>query len=104
VGVHYGAKGIARFIRGEYAWAMPNALMVGYVSPGYNIDPKLIETLTNRGQEFEVLDLPKVCPHSGPSTASDSVYITRHRRTFHYVETLEPAPPISLRHLWLKRN
>ena len=103
VGVHYGAKGIARFIRGEYAWAMPNALMVGYASPGYSIDPKLIDTLTNRGQEFEVIDFPRACPHSTPSVISDSVFITSHRRTFDYVETKEAAPPICLRHLWLKR-
>lgn len=104
VGVHYGAKGIARFVRGEYAWAMPDALMIGYVATGYSLDPKLAETLTDRHQEFAVMDGPKACARSPASSVSPAVQVTRHRRTFTYLETGLPAPPIRLRHLWLDRG
>ncbi len=106
VGVHYGAKGIARFIRGEYAWAMTSALMVGYVSLGYTIRPKLFETLDleNRGQEFEVLQIPTACSLSPATAFAEKVHTTLHARTFTYVENGQQAPPIGLRHLWLGRN
>jgi hypothetical protein len=104
VGVHYGAKGIARFIRGEYAWALPNALMVGYASAGYSLDPKLSEGLRSRAKEFEVIDLPKVCPKSKATGSSALVHVSQHGRTFNYRETGKAAPPILLRHLWLQRN
>ncbi len=104
VGVHYGAKGIARFIRGEYAWALPNALMVGYASAGYSLDPKLSDGLSERAKEFEIIDLPKVCPKSKAAGANALVYISQHGRTFIYQETGKAAPPIRLRHLWLQRN
>ena len=104
VGVHYGAKGISRFIRGDYAWAMTDALMVGYASPGYTIEPKLIEALTNRAKEFEVLEMPTRCSLSTQTTISDPLFSTQHRRTFRYKENDKAAPPIKLRHLWLKRD
>lgn len=103
VGVHYGSKGISRFICGDYAWAIPNALMVGYANPSYTIDPKLTETLQRRKKEFEVITSPTICPYSPASTDSEPVYYTCHRRTFAYLETGQKAPPIELRHLWLKK-
>lgn len=103
VGVHYGAKGISRFIRGDYAWAMTSALMVGYASSGYAIDPKLIETLGDRAKEFEVQEMPKCCSLSLSTAISEAVYLTRHKRTFNYQENGNAAPSIQLRHLWLKR-
>lgn len=104
VGVHYGAKGIARFIRGDYAWTMTSALMVGYASPGYTIDPKLFEMLENRGgKEFAIVEMPKRCPSPFGGDGGEPVYSTKHRRTFHYVENGMAAPPILLRHLWLRR-
>jgi hypothetical protein len=104
VGVHYGAKGIARFIRGEYAWAMTSALMVGYASPGYTIDPKLIETLKARAEEFKVRRMPTPSHRSPAATDAEQVHITQHERAFNYIENGQSAPPIKLRHLWLSRN
>lgn len=104
VGVHYGAKGIARFIRGEYAWCMTSALMVGYASPGYTIDPKLPESLERRREEFKVTQIPLPCSCSPAVSYAEKVYITEHERIFCYCENGRPAPNIKLRHLWLGRN
>ena len=99
VGVHYGAKGIARFIRGDYAWTMTSALMVGYASTGYAIEPKLGEAMKARAKEFEVVEQPKRCACSLSVHGDDCAYATKHGRTFSYLETGTPAPPIQLRHL-----
>jgi hypothetical protein len=104
VGVHYGAKGIARFIRGDYAFAMTSALMVGYASLGYTIDPKLFETLEARAEELKVRQMPVPCRHSPIISCAEKVHMTEHERSFVYVETAQAAPPIKLRHLWLSRN
>ncbi len=104
VGVHYGAKGIARFIRGDYAWAMTSAMMIGYASPGYKIDPKLIKTLESRSEEFKVKQLPIPCDRSPATTDAEPVHTTQHARIFSYIENGQPAPLIEIRHLWLSRN
>jgi hypothetical protein len=83
---------------------MTSALMVAYASPGYTIDPKLIETLQNRADEFAVLEMPKRCSSSPDVADSEPVYSTKHRRTFDFLENGKAAPPIRLRHLWLGRN
>src|SRR5207245_2283146 len=40
VGGHYCDKGLARFVAGEYAWAMREALMIGYAVAGYALPGK----------------------------------------------------------------
>ncbi len=104
VGVHYAAKGIARFVKGEYAWAMPTAMMIGYVDRGYALDPKLVETLKAHPALYHVLEHPQRCRRSVDSAVSTAVHTTRHGRPFRYVENGQPAPPIVLRHLWLNRG
>lgn len=103
VGKHYCGKGIIRFVRGEYAWAMTSALMVGYARAGYTIVPKLADAL-RASSDIVTLDYPVECPHSKRRPSSGRVYISRHARTFRYLETGQPADAIVIRHLWLKRD
>jgi hypothetical protein len=102
-GVHYCGKGIIRFVRGEYAWAMTSALMVGYCRSGYTVVPKLSDALAS-STDICTLDPPHKCRSSKSGSSSEVVYITRHARTFVYVETRKPAKAITIRHLWLKRD
>lgn len=102
-GVHYCGKGIIRFVKGEYAWAMTSALMVGYARPGYTILPKLTDAL-EASSIIDTLDHPYQCPSSKSGTSSDVVHITNHARTFSYIETKRPAKAITIRHLWLRRD
>jgi hypothetical protein len=104
VGTHYCDKGIIRFIRGDYAWTMPNALMVGYACKGYTISPKLPDALATRAKAIPTLDTPKPCKKSQAGPANEVVHISQHERTFKYVETGKAAPAITIRHLWLKRD
>ena len=98
-GVHYCTKSIIRFVRGEYAWAMTSALMIGYVRDGYSISPKLIKALEKRKKEVPTIALPYPCQRSKPSNNNEAVHVSQHSRTFSYVETGQQAPAITLRHL-----
>lgn len=103
-GAHYCDKGIIRFVRGDYAWAMPSALMIGYVTEDYTVSKKLNAALDKRGTTIPTTALPKPCKRSPATEWSEATHISEHGRTFRYVETDQPAPPILLRHLWLRRD
>ncbi len=100
----YCRKGITRFLRGEYAWTMTDALIVGYASAGIELRTKLKDALKTDDDEFHVLSAPLECARTERMLFNNPVYITQHKRTFSYVETGKPAPPITLRHLWLARD
>lgn len=102
-GAAYCDKGVIRFVRGEYAWAMTSALMVGYSRPGYTIDPKLTEALKARPIVIPTKSPPAPCAQSRACAAAEAVHITEHTRAFTYAENGKAAPPIVLRHLWLRR-
>ena len=103
-GSAYCDAGIIRFVRGDYAWAMTSAMMVGYASDGYNISPKLEEALGARARKIPTLAKPKHCRRSRATPVSERTYFSEHRRTFKYVQTKVAAPSITIRHLWLKRD
>jgi hypothetical protein len=103
-GKYYCDKGIIRFVGGDYAWTMTSALMIGYVSGGYTINPKLVDALQKRKQEITTLNNIEPCNKSIACPASETVHISQHTRTFTYVETGQKAPAITIRHLWLKRD
>ncbi len=101
---HYCRKGITRFLKGEYAWAMTQALMVGYASAGFELSTTLKEALKHGEAEFHVESQLRECQRTERTLFSHDVHISRHRRGFPYPETGVTAPSITLRHLWLKRD
>jgi len=101
VASHYCEKGITRFLNAEYAWAMREALMVGYITGNYTIQPKLLNAI-NKGKYNNKCEDQSLCEKSKNTSFSERIYITKHERNFCYVETKEKAPSITLRHLWLK--
>lgn len=103
-GSAYCDAGIIRFVRGDYAWAMTSALMVGYASAGYNLSSKLDQALIGRGKKIPTLVKPNSCRHSEATAVSERTYFSKHRRTFKYIQTGVAAPSITIRHLWLKRD
>jgi len=103
VGLAYCDEGLIRFVRGDYAWTMPSAMMIGYARAGYTILPKLSEALEARPKDIPTVARVLPCRRSKSSSVSEAVHITKHGRTFLYQETNQPAPVITIRHLWLKR-
>lgn len=102
-GVHYCDKGIIRFVRGDYAWCMLSAMMVGYAAEGYTIVPKLADALA-KSTTITTKVAPTKCPHSKPFLFSQDAHVSVHERNFSYVETGDPASDITLRHVWLNRS
>ena len=102
-GVHYCDKGIMRFVRGDYAWCMLSAMMVGYAAEGYTIVPKLTDALA-KSTAITTEVIPATCPQSKPVLFSQETHVSVHERNFSYVETGSKAPPITLRHIWLNRE
>ena len=105
VGAHYCDKGLIRFVRGDYAWAMQSAMMVGYTREGYPLVAKLSEVLaSNRKEPIPTSSGPTYCPRTKATACAEQVAISKHERTFSYVETNSPAGVIVIRHLWLRRG
>jgi len=89
----YCQKGLIRFVNGDYAWAMQDALMVGYVKGNYSFG-KLASVLD--GNKSAVL---KTTNHS--AVDEYAIYRSNHNREFEWPESRGLACPISVVHLWL---
>lgn len=103
VGSEYCDKGLVRFIRGDYAWAMQNAMMLGYAGSTHKITDKLPKALSSqkRKSPFNTLTGPTCCPKTKSDAISQDVVTTTHQRNFRYIETASAPGPITIRHLWL---
>ena len=92
----YCDAGVARFVVGDYAWAMTEALMVGYNTAHDKPSVALVTPFKQRAKVVQasgkLLDC-RASPHK-PVVAT-----TRHKRTFRV--TGKRVPEIALRHLWL---
>lgn len=105
VGSHYCDKGLIRFVRGDYAWAMQSAMMVGYAREGYSLVPKLSEALaSHRKEPIPTSFGPESCPCTRATPFAEQTAISKHQRTFSYIENNLPSGVIIIRHLWLKRG
>ncbi|MBW2011153.1 MAG: hypothetical protein JRG68_04630 [Deltaproteobacteria bacterium] len=90
----YCKKGLLRFVNGDYAWAMQNALMVGYVKHPYSF-VKLASVLDD-GKKSAAL---KTTNHS--AVDEYAIYRSTHKREFEWPESCGQACPITVSHLWL---
>lgn len=99
----YCDDGLARFLRGDYAWATPEAFMCAYVRDRSSIENRLVPYLADSKDkgttpdpyETELLPIPV---RSGSSGLSRS----RHRRSFSCLAATTTSPgQIELWHLWL---
>lgn len=89
----YCKKGLIRFVNGDYAWAMQEALMVGYVTGNYSFE-KLASVLDDRKSV-----ILKTNNHS--EIGEYSIYLSCHQREFEWPERHGQACRISVAHIWL---
>lgn len=89
----YCNKGLVRFINGDYAWAMQNALMVGYVTGHYSF--KKLASVLDDGKSANL----KTNSHS--EVDEHTIYRSSHKRVFVWPERRGQACQISVTHLWL---
>lgn len=98
----YHKEGIMRFVDGRYAWGMPHAGMIAYVSPPPpSVASSVLEGYWKKCVEggLSVDGVPS-CALEHDDTSNPSIAISVHSRKF---TSSNCAPPgeISLRHLWL---
>lgn len=104
VGSKYCDDGLIRFVRGDYAWAMQEAMMLAYARDGRTISGHLIPEMTkaDRITSLATVQLPEACCASGAAACSEAeaVHITQHRRNFPWPDGKGPATDITVHHLW----
>lgn len=91
----YCKKGLVRFVNGDYAWAMQDALMVGYVKDQYSF-LELKSVLDNSKKNAFL----KTIEHF--TFENYAIYCSSHNREFEWTESRGHACPITVSHLWLK--
>lgn len=105
VSSHYCGKGLIRFIDGDYAWAMQEAIMLAYAAPDYSSTKQLPKALSvGKTAEMRPLSALEPCSTSCDDDFAEQTRISKHDRRFSFEENDRPAPPITLHHLWLKRG
>ena len=103
-GTHYCDRGIQRFVDGDYAWAMQEAMMLGYVRGGRTIARDLLPAMQkeSRRQKLKTMALPRPVPEKERSeqTTDDPLHSSRHRRGFSWRDGKGDACPITVYHSW----
>jgi len=98
----YCGDGLLRFVDGTYAWAVPQAMMFGYVhQTNQQLPNSLADHLQRRGKRetYKFMGGPTAF---SPSRFSNRSYTTLHDRDWTYPGTTRPAGPIKVLHLWLQ--
>jgi hypothetical protein len=90
----YCLKGLVRFVIGDYAWAMRDAMMVAYVKGDYSF--KDLECAIEKDKKNVVL---RTTDHY--ELNKHAIYSSNHSRGFEWPERHGHACPISVAHLWL---
>lgn len=99
-GKEHKTSGMERFIRGGYASAMEQGIMIAYVRDGFQItrhlaDALLVPKLRNGLGQPSAL----ACIVETNRIFSQGLYITTHQRLFSWPDG-NPATPIDLYHSW----
>ena len=103
-GSDYCDDGLIRFVRGDYAWAMREAMMLAYARDGRTIVSHLLPAMFKPARllSLKSKQLPK--PAKGIASAATShaeaVHISRHERGFPWRDGKGPASDITIYHLW----
>lgn len=100
-GSDYCEEGLVRFIRGDYAWAMQEALMVAYVRDTRAIASHLIPAMAGRAH-LHVREpvAPLSADDPGPREHCEVLHSSEHGRPFDWTEGRGPACPITVYHSW----
>ena len=100
-GSDYCEGGLARFLRGGYAWAMQDALMVAYARDRRSIASHLIPAMKSRAHlhiQKNVASLPGgACALGG---YHEDLHVSEHSRFFEWTDGRGPACPITVYHSW----
>lgn len=98
----YCNDGLSRFVDGDYAWAMQEGMMLGYVRHSFTLSENLNPVLAREphysrlGQSSQL----QVVSDSGVHPMAEALHITLHNRHFHWPHGRGPANKIRIFHSW----
>jgi hypothetical protein len=94
--------GVERFVVGDYAWAMEEALMIGYVRDGFRLETDLLNTLREPSRHVKLGEpdgLVALEKADRDVAENPSLHRSRHKRLFRWTDGRD-ATPIDLYHSW----
>jgi hypothetical protein len=98
----YCRQGVSRFVAGDYAWAMPSAVMIAYSRDGCHPTVELSRYLDRHRKmavdKFKTRGRLASAPVLGSNPVTE---VSVHGRKWKYVGSKKSPGPIKLRHLWL---
>jgi len=103
-GSAYCDDGLIRFVNGDYAWAMQEAMMLAYVRNGRTIAKHLTPAMvaSKRRSSLGIVRPLEVCSGlaAAPCAEAEAVHVTQHRRDFPWPDGKGLATDITVYHLW----
>jgi hypothetical protein len=99
-GEHYCDKGLRRFVNGDYAWTMQEAMMVAYVRDGRSIGRSLLPALDPRRKALKIVADPSPIDRGRPSKSAKRLYASTHARGFPWPGGRGGACDIRIFHSW----
>jgi len=103
-GSAYCDDGLIRFVNGDYAWAMQEAMMLAYARNGRNIAGHLAPAMAESSRELSLAVIQQLqpCAETGAAACegAEAVYLSKHRRGFEWPDGKGPATDVSVFHLW----
>lgn len=103
-GSKYCDDGLIRFVRGDYAWAMQEGMMLAFARNGRAIARHLIPAMSevSRMKSLQTMELPAMTAigSAAATNAAEAVHISRHKRSFPWLHDKGPASDITIYHLW----
>ena len=99
-GGKYCDKGLKRFVIGDYAWPMQEAMMVGYVRHGRSIAADLLPAMAQRRYDLGTLEEPKPLGRLRAGQQADGLHVSVHLRAFDWLDGRGRACNIRIFHSW----
>lgn len=104
VGSRYCDDGLIRFVRGDYAWAMQEGMMLAYARDGRTIAGHLVRAMSEpkRKTSLGTVELPRAghAPDATGRDRAEPIHISKHRRGFSWLDNKGKATDITIYHLW----
>ncbi|MEY2488160.1 MAG: hypothetical protein QOC70_102 [Verrucomicrobiota bacterium] len=103
-GGKYCDDGLIRFVRGDYSWAMQEAMMLAYVRDGRSIAEHLVPAMSGseRKTSLKTIQMPEpsLSPFACATSAAEALHVSKHRRGFPWPEAKGEATEITIYHVW----
>jgi hypothetical protein len=99
-GGDYCDKGLRRFIAGDYAWPMQEAMMVAYVRDGRSIAEDLLPAMARRRAALGTVEEPQSVGGLLATSQADRMHVSIHSRVFPWPDGRGSACNIRIFHSW----